>query len=99
MATLDGNTVASLAPKQIEASLAANPQDDVSHETSRSQIAALGEDLQKEVLEQIEISFQYEGYISKQREEIARLATQEGVALPADFDYMALEALSIEVRQ
>ena len=55
--------------------------------------------MQKEALEQIEISFQYEGYISKQREEIARLATQEGVALPADFDYMALEALSIEVRQ
>ena len=99
MATLDGNTVASLAPKQVEASLAANSQDDVSHETSHSQIAALGEDLQKEALEQIEISFQYEGYISKQREEIARLATQEGVALPADFDYMAVEALSIEVRQ
>jgi tRNA uridine 5-carboxymethylaminomethyl modification enzyme len=55
--------------------------------------------LENEIIEQIDISFQYAGYINKQKEEIERLAAQESVPLPADFDYMAVDALSIEVRQ
>ena len=38
-------------------------------------------------------------YIHKQKEEIERLATQENLLIPVDFDYMAIDALSIEVRQ
>jgi tRNA uridine 5-carboxymethylaminomethyl modification enzyme len=100
MQTQDGSKVAELQSKG-EAKLDA-AQDQVSHETIKTNtqgLAALAEDLQGEVIEQIEISFQYAGYICKQQEEIGRLAAQESVPLPTDFDYLAIEALSIEVRQ
>ncbi|MFT3718699.1 tRNA uridine-5-carboxymethylaminomethyl(34) synthesis enzyme MnmG [Pseudorhodoferax sp.] len=56
---------------------------------------ALGED----VVEQIEIAAKYAGYIGKQKEEVERAAHLETLKLPPDFDYMAVPALSIEVRQ
>ncbi len=50
-------------------------------------------------VEQIEIAAKYAGYIGKQKEEVERASHLEGTRLPADFDYMAVPALSIEVRQ
>ena len=52
-----------------------------------------------EVVEQIEIAIKYAGYINNQRDEVARAAHFENLKLPASFDYMAVPALSIEVRQ
>jgi tRNA uridine 5-carboxymethylaminomethyl modification enzyme len=52
-----------------------------------------------EVVEQIEITLKYAGYISNQKDEIARAAHYENLKLPASFDYMGVPALSIEVRQ
>jgi tRNA uridine 5-carboxymethylaminomethyl modification enzyme len=52
-----------------------------------------------EVLEQIEIQAKYSGYINRQREEVDRAAHFESLKLPAELDYMAVTALSIEVRQ
>mgnify|MGYP001069230017 FL=1 len=93
--SMDGTTAAQLQPKTKQE---VTDEAMVSHETKPT-ANALPEDLQSEVLEQIEISFKYAGYIDKQKEEIERLAAQESVPLPADFNYMAVDALSIEVRQ
>jgi tRNA uridine 5-carboxymethylaminomethyl modification enzyme len=51
------------------------------------------------VVEQIEISAKYSGYIERQKDEVQRSAHYENLRLPADFDYMQVPALSIEVRQ
>ena len=49
--------------------------------------------------EQVEISIKYAGYIDRQKEEVKRAAHFEKLKLPAAVDYMAISALSIEVRQ
>ena len=49
--------------------------------------------------EQVEIQVKYEGYVSKQQEEVERQQAQESVAIPEDIDYDAITSLSIEVRQ
>ncbi|RUP23670.1 MAG: tRNA uridine-5-carboxymethylaminomethyl(34) synthesis enzyme MnmG [Curvibacter sp.] len=59
---------------------------------------ALGE-LYEPVVEQIEITAKYSGYIDRQRDEVQRAAHYENLKLPPDFDYMQVGALSIEVRQ
>ena len=64
---------------------------DVSRET-------LGE-MSSTVIEQVEISAKYAGYIDRQKEEVERAAHYEGLRLPADLDYMQVSALSIEARQ
>ena len=55
-------------------------------------------DLREAVGEQIEIAVKYAGYVDRQSDEVARLRAQEGMALPADFDYDAVQGLSNEVR-
>jgi tRNA uridine 5-carboxymethylaminomethyl modification enzyme len=52
-----------------------------------------------EVTEQLEIQAKYAGYVSRQDEEIARLRQYEDRALPAEIDYLGIQALSIEIRQ
>ena len=51
------------------------------------------------VAEQIEIASKYAGYIGRQADEIARQDQLETTRLPPDFDYLALNGLSIEARQ
>ncbi len=51
------------------------------------------------VIEQLEISAKYQGYIDRQSEEVARSASYENAALPADLDYAAVAGLSNEVKQ
>lgn len=52
-----------------------------------------------EVAEQVEILAKYQGYIERQRDEIARQEGNESTKLPVDMDYAAVRGLSIEVRQ
>jgi tRNA uridine 5-carboxymethylaminomethyl modification enzyme len=52
-----------------------------------------------QVAEQIEIQAKYQGYIERQRDEIARYAHYEGLRLPLDIDYCSLRGLSVEVQQ
>ena len=106
MALAAGGTVANLLPRKksdagqgVGEVPAANTEmhaatigNNVSHETSPPTLAP-------EVIEQIEIAFKYAGYIERQKDDIERSAHYENMALPADFDYMAIDALSIEVRQ
>ena len=51
------------------------------------------------VAEQVEIQVKYAGYIDRQAKEVERHEYYENLKLPAELDYMAVAALSIEVRQ
>ena len=51
-----------------------------------------------EVAEQVEIQAKYEGYIARQRDEVARPRRTIDAA-PPDLDYRAVRGLSFEVRQ
>ncbi|MDE1997410.1 MAG: tRNA uridine-5-carboxymethylaminomethyl(34) synthesis enzyme MnmG [Burkholderiales bacterium] len=75
--------------------------DVVSRETvSRATLATeLGESLAHAVIEQVEISVKYAGYIDKQNDEVERAAYYENLKLPQDLDYMQVSALSFEARQ
>ena len=44
-------------------------------------------------------NLKYAGYIERQAKEIERHENYENLKLPADFDYLSIQALSIEVRQ
>ncbi len=51
------------------------------------------------VVEQLEISAKYQGYIDRQAEEVAKSSSYENTALPADLDYATVAGLSNEVKQ
>ena len=51
------------------------------------------------VVEQVNISAKYSGYIDRQRDEVERAAHYEQLLLPAALDYLSIPALSVEVRQ
>lgn len=51
------------------------------------------------VVEQVEISAKYSGYIDRQKDEIGRAAYYENLRLPDDLDYLQVAAMSIEARQ
>jgi tRNA uridine 5-carboxymethylaminomethyl modification enzyme len=51
------------------------------------------------VKEQIEIQLKYAGYIDRQAREVERHDHYENLKLPANFNYLDISALSIEVRQ
>jgi tRNA uridine 5-carboxymethylaminomethyl modification enzyme len=48
---------------------------------------------------QVEVQVKYQGYIDRQRDEIARVADHEATALPPELDYRTLRGLSVEVQQ
>jgi len=67
---------------------------------SRAALAeSLGRDVADAVVEQVEISVKYAGYISKQQEDVARASNYEHLKLPEDLDYGLVTALSFEARQ
>ncbi|MFN9747784.1 MAG: tRNA uridine-5-carboxymethylaminomethyl(34) synthesis enzyme MnmG [Burkholderiales bacterium] len=68
----------------------------VSRETLMTE---LGPALAASVIEQVEISVKYAGYIDKQRDEVERSVRSESLRLPDGFDYNQVSALSFEVRQ
>ena len=63
------------------------------------EIDALDDVSRETVIEQIDIAAKYSGYIDRQRDEVERAAHYEHMPLPPALDYMAIPALSIEVRQ
>lgn len=58
-----------------------------------------GHGLSKKEAEQIEIALKYEGYISRQKEEIEKALRSETQRIPEDFDYEQVHGLSFEVRE
>jgi len=53
----------------------------------------------REVVEQLEIRYKYEGYIKRQEEAAQKFALGENKRLPENFDYDAVQGLSLEVRE
>jgi tRNA uridine 5-carboxymethylaminomethyl modification enzyme len=53
----------------------------------------------KSVIEQIEITAKYAGYIDLQKVEVERAAHYENLELPSELDYLQVQALSFEARQ
>lgn len=52
-----------------------------------------------EVIEQVELSVKYEGYIRRQERAIEELKKMENATLPEDIDYESISVLRIEARQ
>ncbi|WP_076592820.1 tRNA uridine-5-carboxymethylaminomethyl(34) synthesis enzyme MnmG [Herminiimonas arsenitoxidans] len=77
----------------------------VNYETLMTLKGMDGQDLggpgvaEEAVREQVEIQLKYAGYIDRQAKEVERHDYYENLKLPAEFDYMAVKGLSIEVRQ
>ncbi len=59
---------------------------------------SLGE-FDQEVLDQVQIQVKYEGYLSRQREEIARFDRLESITIPQGLDYTAIPGLSKEIQE
>lgn len=55
--------------------------------------------VKSEASEQVEIQVKYDGYISRQLDQVERLAGLEQKSVPADLDYDAVTGLGAEVRQ
>lgn len=63
-------------------------------------VAATGaEEVDPDVGQQVEIQTKYEGYIERQRAEVARREEQEVLRLPLELDYSSVRGLSVEVQQ
>ena len=72
-------------------------------EVSYDAMLCLGElgmgELEPSVREQVEIAAKYQGYIDRQKEEIAKQAGSEHIKLGESIDYVDVHGLSIEARQ
>ncbi len=55
--------------------------------------------VEADVAEQVEIQIKYEGYVERQRAEVARRKSLEDLEIPRRFDYAAVRGLSVEARQ
>jgi tRNA uridine 5-carboxymethylaminomethyl modification enzyme len=69
---------------------------DVSRETLASEV---GPELANAVVEQVEVTIKYAGYIAKQREDVTRTAELDSLVLPPEMNFDDVTALSFEVRQ
>ncbi|ADU32552.1 tRNA uridine-5-carboxymethylaminomethyl(34) synthesis enzyme MnmG [Evansella cellulosilytica] len=67
--------------------------------THIAQIVPPLEKLDDDVAEQVEIQVKYEGYISKQLEQVDKLKKMENKKLPEDLDYHAINGLATEAKQ
>jgi tRNA uridine 5-carboxymethylaminomethyl modification enzyme len=50
-------------------------------------------------IEEAEILMKYEGYIEKEKEQVAKMNRLEDVPITEQFDYGAIKSLSLEARQ
>ncbi len=102
LAEVDAVATERQAAIHAEAGKTASTEGGVPRETSVSRArlrSELGEALADAVIEQIEISIKYAGYIGKQNDEVERAAHFENLRLPEDLDYLQVAALSFEARQ
>jgi tRNA uridine 5-carboxymethylaminomethyl modification enzyme len=71
-----------------------------SNAVSRETLAfALGSHLADAVIEQVEVDLKYAGYVARQHATVERTLADDSIAIPADFPYSEISALSFEVRQ
>ena len=60
---------------------------------------ALNDNFRDEVLESVEISIKYQGYIDRERKLAEKIQRLENLSIPEDFDFDKVQSLSIECRQ
>ncbi|MDA0359989.1 MAG: tRNA uridine-5-carboxymethylaminomethyl(34) synthesis enzyme MnmG [Proteobacteria bacterium] len=53
----------------------------------------------KSAAEQVEIQSKYQGYINRQKEEVTKMVSLEGVSIPEAIDYTVIPGLSAEAKQ
>ncbi|MFI3320396.1 MAG: tRNA uridine-5-carboxymethylaminomethyl(34) synthesis enzyme MnmG [Rikenellaceae bacterium] len=53
----------------------------------------------RDVMEQVEVQVKYRGYIERERAIASKLQRLENIMIPDGFDYMGMQALTIEARQ
>jgi len=53
----------------------------------------------REIIEQVEIEIKYDGYITRQEEQMDRFEKYESIPIPDDFDFHSVRALSTEGRE
>ncbi len=56
-------------------------------------------DIKQENIDQAEISLKYAGYISKEKDNAAKIDRLEDLKIPKDFDYARLKSLSYEAKE
>jgi tRNA uridine 5-carboxymethylaminomethyl modification enzyme len=66
-------------------------------EAECAEVAALG--LEPDERSAVEVEIKYAGYVAREREQVERLRRQEGVEIPAGFDFESLPGLALEARQ
>lgn len=71
----------------------------VDYETLLRFIPGPSEELDRQVIEQVEIQLKYSGYIKKEEEKVARLKRMEEKRIPANIDYNKIDGLATEGRQ
>jgi tRNA uridine 5-carboxymethylaminomethyl modification enzyme len=59
----------------------------------------MGHQPSEEVVEQVEVTIKYSGYIDKERANADKLTRLEHVKIPDDFEYSGLRSLSFEARE
>lgn len=64
-----------------------------------AEVRSMPEDLRDEVKQEVETLIKYKRYIEKEQEVAGRILKFEDIALPADYDYYSLTALSYECRE
>jgi tRNA uridine 5-carboxymethylaminomethyl modification enzyme len=55
--------------------------------------------LADEIVQQVEITIKYAGYIERQELEVKKFKVLEGKAIPAAFDFSSVPSLRLEARQ
>ncbi len=56
-------------------------------------------ELDKEVLEQVEIQVKYSGYINKEKNNADKLNRLENIKIPPNYDYSQIKSMSLEARE
>ena len=59
-------------------------------------LGQIGEEIEPEIQEQLEIHVKYEGYIQKQLKQVEQFKKMEKVKIPPDMDYSKVKGLKIE---
>lgn len=68
-------------------------------EMNYSNLPSRNDALAADVVQQVEITVKYEGYINRQEAEVARIKNLEDKQIPATFDYSRIPSLRTEARQ
>ena len=62
-------------------------------------LSRINENSRREIIEAIEISIKYKGYIDREKKIAEKIMRLENLLIPDDFDFDRVESLSIECRQ